>query len=135
MEFFEEIVLDLILIKKRRVVNKKKETSFRKPPLCERKSEPDLAAGLDGLALVELEDPARVGGEVVHFKLVVGVRDDLKSVVAHGRVLEFAHDSLRVLDGRDISVSNVVVFCNSKFMLCLSQHELVRASRTSRRFH
>ena len=106
----------------------KKETSFRKPPLCERKSEPDSAADLDGLALVELEDPARVGGEVVHFKLVVGVRDDLKSVVAHGRVLEFAHDSLRVLDGRDISVSNVVVFCNSKFMLCLSQHELVHAA-------
>ena len=64
----------------------------------------------------------------MHFKLVVGVRDDLKSVVAHGRVLEFAHDSLRVLDGRDISVSNVVVFCNSKFMLCLSQHELVHAA-------
>ena len=84
----------------------------------------------DGLftALVDVDETLRVLGEVVHLELFVAGADQLKRVVAHRGVLEFANDALCTLDRGDISVALVVILRGPQFVLSLRENQTVHAA-------
>ena len=79
-----------------------------------------VAKGRVDLPLVELEESARIRGEVGHLQVVVGVRDQFQRIVAEGCLLEFGNDALGALDRGHVGVADVVVLRGFEFVLGLA---------------